>query len=139
MARFARLGVSAVIGLGLLTNLLPAQPVACLNPSSTVVSYWAAEGNANDSADSNNGSLVGSAGFTTGDIGQAFSLNGTTDYINVPNASNLNITGSLTLSAWIYLNAYSGEFAPVISKWDDISGAFRTYFLAVRSDGRLRF
>ena len=139
MAGLGRFSISVVIGLMLLAAVVSGQPVSCLNPSSTVVSYWAAEGNANDSADSNNGTLIGSAGFTTGEIGQAFSFNGTTDYVNVPNASNLNITGSLTLSAWIYLNAYSGEFAPVISKWDDISGSFRTYFLAVRPNGTLRF
>src|SRR2546425_12241123 len=56
-----------------------------------IVSWWAAEGNANDSGDSNNGALQGSVAFVQGKVGQAFSLNGTNAYISVPASSNLNV------------------------------------------------
>ena len=33
--------------------------------------------------------------------GQAFGLDGTTGYVNVPSSPGLNITGQLTIEAWI--------------------------------------
>ena len=64
---------------GLLTALTAGSSAAqtCVNPPSGLVSWWRAEGNALDSAGSNNGALSGGASFATGEVGQAFSFDGT--------------------------------------------------------------
>ena len=59
-----------------------------------LVSWWHAEGNANDSADGNNGTLQNGATFGTGRSGQAFSFDGVDDYVNVPDADNSIDPGS---------------------------------------------
>ena len=51
------------------------------------IAYYAAENNADDSAGSHDGSLISSAGFGTGIAGQAFSLNGSSQYVSVPDSS----------------------------------------------------
>ncbi len=49
-----------------------------------IASYTFDNNTANDSSGTNNGTLVGSPTFTTGKVGQAISLNGTTQYIKAP-------------------------------------------------------
>ena len=74
-----------------------------------VVSLYKAEGNANDSADGNNGSFQNGATTTTaGKIGSAFSFDGVNDMVVVPSATNLN-PSELTVSAWVKLNSQTGQ------------------------------
>ena len=53
----------------------------CTPPPAGLVSWWKAEGNANDSFNTNKGTLLGGAGFASGEAGEAFNLNGTSQYI----------------------------------------------------------
>ncbi|KAA9340723.1 LamG-like jellyroll fold domain-containing protein [Adhaeribacter soli] len=49
----------------------------------------------------NHGSMVGTPTKSTGITGLAINLNGTDQYVTVPNNASLNITKQITLSAWI--------------------------------------
>lgn len=69
----------------------------------SLVSWWQAEGNALDSSGSNDGTLVNSVGFATGKIGKAFSLSG--GFVRFADNASLDITGQMTISAWIKPNA----------------------------------
>ncbi|MBU6232466.1 hypothetical protein KGP36_07570, partial [Patescibacteria group bacterium] len=83
-----------------------------------LVGYWTfnnqdmnwATGKAYDrSGQGNNGNFVNLSTTTSpvqGKIGQAVSFDGATRYVDVPNTSSLNITGAVTVSAWIYQRAY---------------------------------
>ncbi len=65
------------------------------------VSWWKAEGNANDSVDGNNGSLHGALSYTGGEVGQAFAIHSTADFITVPDSPALDMAGPFTLEVWI--------------------------------------
>lgn len=75
-------------------------------PTSGLIAWWPFNGNANDeSGNGNNGSIVGNTSITTDRFGNpntAYSFDGNGDYIDCGNAPSVNITGSLTISAWIY-------------------------------------
>ncbi len=91
---------------GLLTVLFSASLVTAYSSVASAalpntVSRWAADGNALDSVDSNNGTLINGVTFGTGQFGQAFSLNGTNQYVDIPDSNSLDITNALTISAWI--------------------------------------
>jgi hypothetical protein len=79
--------------------------VSCVTPPSCLVSWWPGDGNANDIAGPNSGTLQGGATFAPGETGQAFSFNGSTSYVQVPTSPSLNITGPLTLEFWVWLNS----------------------------------
>jgi hypothetical protein len=73
-----------------------------------LISAYKAESNANDSFASNNGTAVGGLTYTTGQSGNAFSLNGTNALVTLPNNMMSNTTFSY--SAWVrYNNFPTGE------------------------------
>jgi hypothetical protein len=92
-------------------------PPPCTPPPAGLISWWPAEGNAHDIAGTNNGTLSGGVSFTNGEVGQAFNLNGTSQYMDVSNSASLNPTGSISVEAWIYprlpLNAVA---SPIVKK-----------------------
>jgi hypothetical protein len=76
------------------------------------VSWWKAEGNANDSVDGNSGTLVNGVTFAPGMVGQAFSLHGSGAYVDVGNASNLQVSsGAFTVEAWVKFSALAGDMS----------------------------
>jgi len=84
-------------------------------PPAGLVSWWPGEGNANDIFGSNNGTLVNGTTFAAGKVGQAFSLDGATDYVQVPNHSALEPATAITVDFWF--NASSpGANAYLLSK-----------------------
>ena len=68
------------------------------------VSLWKGEGNADDATGTNIGTLVGNTTFTSGKVGQAFSFDGSGDMVRMEDSPSLDITGSMTISAWFKTN-----------------------------------
>jgi VCBS repeat-containing protein len=96
----------------------------CTPQPTNLVSWWRAEGNAQDFLGSNNGSLVNGATFTTtGQVGQAFSFNGASQYVTVPSSTTLEMRNNLTVLAWFKVNSLSGN-AKVFSKRPSTWGPF---------------
>ena len=81
----------------------------CVSPPAGLVSWWAAENNANDPVGGNNGSLQGGATYAAGEVGLAFSLNGSGAYVQVPD-SDLGAfgTNNFTIELWAKFNAVPG-------------------------------
>ena len=81
----------------------------CASVPSGLVSQWKAEGNASDFIGNNNGTLVNGAGFAAGKVGQAFSFDGGTDYVDIPGLNTLNFPASFTIGAWVKANGLPGD------------------------------
>jgi hypothetical protein len=102
-----------------------------------MVSWWSAEGNALDIWDGNDGAALNGAGYAAGMVGQAFSLDGIDDHVAVPDHPSLDITGDLTVDAWVYPTAL-GEQRVIVSKRSfDNNDANIIFFM--QPDGRLSF
>ena len=76
----------------------------CVPPPSGLVGWWPGDGNANDIIGGNNGTLVNGATFGQGEVGQAFSFNGVSSFVDLGNPANLHITGPITIDAWVKPN-----------------------------------
>lgn len=79
-----------------------ADATNCIPPPSGLVSWWRGEGNANDAVGGLNGTLSGGAGFGAGLVGQAFSLDGVTGYVQIGDRPELVMSNALTVEAWIF-------------------------------------
>ena len=80
-----------------------------------LVAYYPFNGNANDASGNGNNGVVNGATLTTdrfGNPNSAYSFDGVSSYIRVPESASLELTNDFTLSAWIncqYLNPSIGE------------------------------
>lgn len=114
---------------------------SCTPAPANIVSWWDAEGNADDIIGTNNGTLMNGATFASGMVGQAFSLDGVDDYVLVPDAPNLNFasTSPLTIYMWAYLT--DSDATHLIGKratcWD--SGQSANYQISYDSTNGFAF
>ena len=81
--------------------------------SEGLVAHLPFDGNANDAAGGSNGQAKNGAGFGSGKIGQAVELDGTDDWVYVPDYTK--VSGAVTVSAWI--NSSDGFFGPIVRNW----------------------
>ncbi len=76
-------------------------------PDPGPVAWWKGEGNANDSADSHNGIVIGGVSYLVGEVAQSFSFDGTSGAISVADAPGLR-PASVTLEGWIRIQDVTG-------------------------------
>ena len=76
---------------------------ACAPVPSGLVGWWRAEGNANDSAGTDEGIPEGGLAYAPGEVGQAFVFNGTDADVHIPASATLNVGagGGMSVEAWI--------------------------------------
>jgi large repetitive protein len=85
----------------------------------------------------NNGTLQGSPTRITRGNGKALELSGTAQYVTVPDHASLDITGAITLAAWVRLDVLATTYVIKKAAQDVTNG----YELGLASTGRpfLRF
>jgi hypothetical protein len=103
------------------------------------VAHWKLDGDTNDSVRSNHGTIYGNPVWTDGQFGGALDFDGDGDYVDCRNDSSLNLTNSLSISAW--LNLDNAEPTMPICKGNvpayQSGGAYS--ILCVPSNGTLSF
>ena len=73
----------------------------CTPAPAGLVAWWPGDGNANDIVGTNNGSLMGGAtANTAGYVGLAFHLNGTNNFVQIPDSPVFHPT-NFTIEAWV--------------------------------------
>ena len=106
----------------LIANLNAAD---CATLPSGAVAWWAANGDANDAIGSNNGTFSNPS-FDSGEVGQAFSLDGSGNIL-IPASPTLDVgqSNGITIEAWINpADLTSG--APIL-EWAE-NGTYATHF-----------
>lgn len=66
----------------------------------------------------NHGMVMGGAKWTEGIIGGALHLDGTDDFVSIPNESMFDLTGSVTVSAWIQVESFTKPWQSIVTKGD---------------------
>ena len=84
-----------------------AMALPCVPAPSGLIGWWSAEGDANDNIGGNNGALVNGVSFTNGMVGQAFSLDGASTYVSIPDSPLFHaLTSNITVEVWIKVNQF---------------------------------
>ncbi len=113
---------------------------SCTPPPHGMVGWWSGDGNYKDLVGGKDGTPIGSMTFGTGEVGQAFSLDGTNS-IRAADSPALNLgAGEITLDAWIKAPPYNGvnDVRTIVAK-SNPSYPYQIYFLRVRGDNRVEF
>jgi hypothetical protein len=99
------------------------------------VGWWRLDGNAEDSSgNENHGTVAGSPQWVAGKFDGALEVNGSGDHVDCGNGPSLNITGPLTISAWVHpTGPGSSSYPRVVDKSNGTGGADPGYKLYVRS------
>ncbi len=97
--------IVASIVVGTFADARVASAQSCVPTPPNLISWWPGDGNANDIINGNPGTLQNgatfAAGFVTSGNGEAFSFDGVDDFVEIPSTPELQITGSITIDAWI--------------------------------------
>jgi chitodextrinase len=74
------------------------------------------------SGNGNNGTIVGANWTASGKYGNALSFNGTSSYVDLGNPASLQLTGSMTLSAWVSATGTPADDGGIVTKSDSGPG-----------------
>ena len=103
---------TATLTIGGISDAFDVTTAAAGNPRAIgLVSWWKAEDNADDSVGAHPGTTAGGVAYLAGRDGQAFSLDGTDDSVDVGNWFNLQ---SFTISLWINPAASQLTYADIL-------------------------
>ena len=113
-----------VLVLIFVVNLLSAQNIPNYVPKDGLVGYWPFNGNANDESGNGNHGTVNGATLTSdrnGKANRAYSFNGVSNYIEIPNNSKFRGLDNISIVAWININHWFnqpgyGDFFPIITQ-----------------------
>jgi hypothetical protein len=98
-------------------------------PSGLVAGYRFAEGSGTSTADltanGNTGTLMSGPTWTTGEYGGGLNFNGTS-YVDLGNRPTLQMTGSMTLSAWVKISSNPGDDGAIVAKLGDAGWQLKT-------------
>ena len=99
--------------------ITPVQP----DPAG-LVAHFALDGNANDSAGTNNGTLQGDPQWVVGYVGGALEFDGSGDWIECGNDPSLEISSAVSVTAWIKIGA-AGIDHKVGGNQDNANGGYK--------------
>lgn len=66
----------------------------------------------------NHGTIMGGAKWIEGRMGGALQFDGTDDFVSIPNESAFDITGAVTVSAWIRVESFTNPWQAIVTKGD---------------------
>jgi sugar lactone lactonase YvrE len=116
-------------------------PTAVALPSNAV-SWWTANNTANDALGLNNATLTGVT-YATGEVGQAFSFDGSDDRAQIVDNPTLQFTTSLSIEGWVFVKGFptgtnGDDHGEILFRGDD-RGGLDPYSLSVEPNGTLNF
>ncbi|MBN1668702.1 MAG: LamG domain-containing protein [Anaerolineales bacterium] len=133
------LGVSLAAGVAELSSAAAPTPTSGPTILNIILpgmrAWWMAENNANDSMGLYDGVLMNGVTFAPGKVGSAFSLDGSDDYIVIPNGVITATARNFTVEAWIYLNATDNQWHMMVYGGSDAG----EYHLALDELNRFNF
>lgn len=117
------------------------KPTATVAPSGQV-GWWSGDGNANDIAGTNNGTLQNNATHTIGKVGQAFSFNSLDALLATPNSTLNDAFPTISIEGWVNPATHgtdgTGTFGKtIVSNTNGDGFALRLLNGVIQSDLRL--
>ena len=113
------------------TQIYSSNAASCTPDITTaLVAQYDFSGNSNDVSGNNNNGTVHGATLVSdryGNPNSAYSFDGSSSYIDVPNNNSLNFSNniSFTISAWIKLNGSNTNYKGIVTKMDNSGNGYQ--------------
>jgi hypothetical protein len=109
-----------------------------------LVGYWtldALQGDtvADSSGSGNAGKAADNPAPVPGRTGEALQFDGRRSHVSVPSSASLDITGPLTIAAWVKPTAHEGVARGLVEKWDGLPVGKVGYFLRLNGRDQIHF
>ena len=126
--------VISTLGTGLYA-VYKAESNALASLTTNLYAVYKAESNANDSLGNYNGTAQGGLTYSGGKSGNAFTFNGTTAYVSLPNNTfNSILSGDFSISLWVNV-ASTSSFQTLFSNFkSDGGGVYHGIILGINSN-----
>ena len=124
-----RMFTSLVLAMLVLGVYERAEAQSCVVPPAGIVGWWPANGTANDAVAGNNGQLAGDATFAPGVVGQGFRLDGSGDYVEIPDSPALK-PAHMSVEAWVRFDSLN---TPIVSQF----GALGLQYIVFKKNSRI--
>jgi len=130
--------VPTLMLLMLFASIMPLS-VGSGSPSGYIRGFWHFdEGTGTTAYDSsgfnNNGTVYGGAMWSDGKLGKALDFDGVDDYVEVPDSDSLDVSGKMTLEAWIYPRTMT-HLQVIVSKYNHSAPYNGAYYLGLGGYG----
>jgi sugar lactone lactonase YvrE len=122
-------------------TIVESDTLSCVTAPSGLISWWPGDNTAIDIQSGNNGTLKNGATFAGGEVAQAFSLNASSEYVDLGNPTELHISsGDFTVDTWVRFNDVSGDMS-IMDKMHSANGPPNTdgWRLLKQADNRFWF
>jgi sugar lactone lactonase YvrE len=107
----------------------------CVPEPANMVAWWRGGNNPFDAVAANNGTLVNGVTYAAGKVGQAFSFDGTNQYVEVPNSSLWNFSSNdFSIEFWLNFDGRDSTFVG-----HDNGGGTQNKWIFYLNNGNLAF
>jgi hypothetical protein len=114
-SRSRRAASIGVVSLALVASTVLIGPVAsavvCMSTAPGQLARWSGDNVTAELAHGRDGTLVGDASYATGEVNQAFSLDGSGDTVTASDVPDWTLDGDFTLDAWVNFTSLTGTQA----------------------------
>ncbi len=119
----AATNVTIVVNNGTIAGQSASFDVQAYTPFVGLIGHWRFDDGSgttaiDSSVSSNPGTLVNGPTWTAGRVGGAVSFDGTDDYVTVANEATYDVTGNLTVAAWIKVDTFTKQWQSIVTKGD---------------------
>ena len=105
----------------------------CVQPPAGLVGWWAGENDAHDALCQHNGTISGGVSFLAGMAGQAFSFDGASGYVEVPDSPSLQLATVVTIEFWVKRRGDMQADDYIINKGGDFTRGGLNYGVTLNS------
>jgi hypothetical protein len=117
------------------TTSPPATLTVTLPSPGGLIGWWPGDGSALNWVGTNHGQLINGAAFGSGQVAQAFELDGTDDYVDIGDLTPLTNATEFTVVAWINKLGHTNGLAGFVGRWDSYPLTRTNSFLLYNGDG----
>lgn len=120
----------AIVAIG----MQEASAGTCASTPAGLIGRWPGDGSPEDVAHGRNGSLLGNTTYVGGEVGQAFSFDGSGDAVTVPDHRDWTLRGDFTIDTWVNFSGYSSVAQALITQDEGAGTTNKWMFWYTESD-----